>query len=190
MIVRFTTAALLATTSTLYATSGHAEGFGKYALESLETLVFQFPGRYAGTTSFADATSYMTERMGNGGAVTSLQSFGYSSGGRPYQSNNVIATVSGSSEKFIVVGAHFDTAFGRSTLQGVDDNGSGAAVLTELAAHMSGMDLGKTIVFNSFGAEEQGLVGSRYYVQNLSAEERANMAGMINIDSLITGDYM
>ena len=41
-----------------------------------------------------------------------------------------------------------------------------------------------------FGAEEEGLRGSRAYVASLSDSQRANLLGMINLDSLITGDKM
>lgn len=70
----------------------------------------------------------MQSRLGFG-YQTSRQDFTWA-GNR--SSQNVIASAPGSSGKFLVLGAHYDTYYGRPTLQGLDDNASGAAVLTEI----------------------------------------------------------
>ena len=47
-----------------------------------------------------------------------------------------------------------------------------------------------TIRFILFSAEEPGCLGSQYYVDNLSQEERDRIACMINIDTIAAGDNM
>lgn len=178
-------AALLAS-SALLAAPVLADGFGDYAYETLETLAFDYPGRFTGSPVFSDASDYMTTRLAYGGNTVSRQEFATARG----PSHNLQVLMPGSNDRFIVVGAHFDTAGSFPDLQGVDDNGSGAAVLTELAAHMTGLETETGLLFMGFGAEEIGLVGSRHYVENMTEAERANIAGMVNIDSLITGDFM
>ncbi|WP_295047284.1 M28 family peptidase [uncultured Paracoccus sp.] len=179
------TLAFLAT-STLLAAPAVAQEFGDHAFDTIWTLSQTYQGRYTGSTVFPQAADYMSGRLSFGANSVTRQDFTTTRG----PSQNLLVTMEGESETFIVVGAHFDSAGTSDNLQGVDDNASGAAVLTELAAHMSGIDTGTGLVFTAFGAEEIGLVGSRHYVDSLTDRQRENIAGMINIDSLITGDHM
>lgn len=160
--------------------------YGDYAGDTLDTLINDYPGRYRGTASFAGATALMQSRLGFG-YQTQVQDFTWA-GSR--SSQNVIASAPGSSGQYVVLGAHYDTYYGRPTLQGLDDNGSGAAVLTEIARNLGGIELENGLEVVGFGAEEEGLRGSRAYVASLSDEQRSNLLGMINLDSLITGDKM
>jgi len=160
--------------------------YGEYAGDTLDTLINDYPGRYRGTASFAGATAFMQSRL-DAGYQTQLQDFTWA-GNR--SSQNVIASAPGSSGHYVVLGAHYDTYYGRPTLQGLDDNGSGAAVLTEIARNLGGIELENGLEVVGFGAEEEGLRGSRAYVASLSDEQRSNLLGMINLDSLITGDKM
>ncbi len=164
----------------------NAYQYGEYAGETLERLITDYPGRYRGTASFAGASELMQSRLGFG-YQTSRQDFTWA-GNR--SSQNVIASAPGSSGKFLVLGAHYDTYYGRPTLQGLDDNASGAAVLTEIARNLGGIALENGLEVVGFGAEEEGLRGSRAYVESLDASQRANLQGMINLDSLVTGDKM
>lgn len=163
---------------------------GSYARETLDTLIHDYPGRYRGTENFIGAANWMEQRMGVG-YTTARQDFTWTTGVTQRASQNVLAYNTGLSSDYIITGAHFDTYFGRPTLQGVDDNGSGASVLTEVARNFSGIQTEKTLVFAAFGAEEEGLRGSRAMVQELIAQNAtANLAGMINIDSMVTGDKL
>lgn len=164
---------------------------GSYARETLNTLINDYPGRYSGTANFAGATSWMEERMGVG-YTTTRQDFNYiARNGSARSAQNVIAYNTGLSNDYIITGAHFDTYYGRPTLQGVDDNGSGASVLTEIARNLSGIQTEKTLVFAAFGAEEDGLKGSKAMVAELVAQNGIeNLKGMINIDSMVTGDKL
>ncbi|MCQ4316457.1 autotransporter domain-containing protein [Stutzerimonas zhaodongensis] len=183
-----TTLALIIT-SLVAAPSALAYEYGQYADTTLDRLINDYPGRYRGTANFEGASDWMQARLGSGYAL-SRQPFSWVVAGASRSSQNVIATAAGVTGRSLVVGAHFDTFFGRPTLQGLDDNGSGAAVLTEIARNLSGLDLEDGLTFLAFGAEEEGLRGSRAYVSSLDAEARASLTGMINIDSLITGDKM
>jgi len=179
-------AVTLALTGASYTTDAVAYDYGQYARETTDVLIHDFPGRYRGTASFEGATNWMQSQLSTG-YQTSIQSFTWA-GNRT--SKNVIASAAGTTGKYVVVGAHYDTVMNRPTLQGLDDNASGAGVLTEIARNMAGIQLENGLEVVGFGAEEEGLRGSRAYVAALDAEQRANMLGMINIDSLITGDKM
>jgi Zn-dependent M28 family amino/carboxypeptidase len=84
-----------------------------------------------------------------------------------------------------VVGAHRDH-FGRQAgllFPGADDNASGTAVMLEVARAMAKMGARskRTVLFVSFSGEEQGLVGSRLYLEQPVAPIDLTTA-MINID--------
>ncbi|MGF6595232.1 autotransporter outer membrane beta-barrel domain-containing protein [Pseudomonas sp. 2835] len=160
--------------------------YGEYAGQTLDRLINDYPGRYRGTASFEGATALMQAQLGFG-YQTRRQDFTWA-GNR--SSQNVIASAAGQNSTYVVLGAHYDTYFGRPTLQGLDDNASGAAVLTEIARNLGGVALENGLEVVGFGAEEEGLRGSRAYVASLSDSQRANLLGMINLDSLITGDKM
>lgn len=94
---------------------------------------------------------------------------------------NVIAVRRGTSEETIVVGGHYDSV---AAGPGAVDNGSGTAVLLELARAAAQRQWSKTLVFAAFDAEELGLFGSRYYVDQLSDQELRNTRAMLNLDML------
>ncbi len=95
---------------------------------------------------------------------------------------NVICALPGETESTIVVGAHLDCRC--ETGKGVVDNWSGAALLPSLFQSLGGRQLRHTMVFVGFSAEEEGLIGSRLYVKNLSPAERTPIRAMVNLDSL------
>lgn len=97
---------------------------------------------------------------------------------------NVICTLPGTSDSVIVIGAHFDHA---DRGDGVVDNWSGAGLLPSLFESLNGEPRKHTFVFIGFSAEEQGLVGSDFYVKQLAPEQIAKIRVMIDLDSLGLG---
>ena len=95
---------------------------------------------------------------------------------------NIIVTKKGNSDKTIIVGAHYDGT-------GSGDNGSSVALALTTAQHLYGVETEYTIEFVFFTAEEYGLYGSSAYVAAMSEEKKANTLYMINMDSLVCGDY-
>ncbi len=114
---------------------------------------------------------------------------------------NVVAILYGNSnelsEEYIVIGAHHDhlgmggTGSGSrmpdsiAVHHGADDNASGVAALLELASNMASKQSRnkRSILFVSFGAEEMGLVGSKYFVSNLPVPA-SQIKTMINLDMI------
>ena len=86
-------------------------------------------------------------------------------------------------EDTIVIGAHRDHFGNQGGLlfPGADDNASGTAVLLEVARALSRMQPKRSIVFVSFSGEEQGLLGSRFYVRQ-PVRPLPTTRAMINID--------
>jgi hypothetical protein len=111
-----------------------------------------------------------------------------------YQSQNVIGYITGKTrpDSFIVVSAHYDHLgqMGSKTyFPGANDNASGTSMLLELAHHYSlpANQPACSMVFIAFGAEEAGLIGSRYFTQH-PLFPLAQIKFMINLDLVGTGD--
>jgi hypothetical protein len=115
--------------------------------------------------------------------------------------NNILAWSEGKEEnlkdEIIVVGAHMDhIGYGpQMSMQskikihpGADDNASGTAALLEIAKGMSKLKNKRTILFIAFSAEEMGLLGSLYYVNNpLFPQDNPNIKNhtfMLNMDMI------
>lgn len=114
-------------------------------------------------------------------------------------SANVVGILDGSDpslkSEVIVIGAHYDHLGhgGEGSLApregeihyGADDNASGTAGMLELARLFSSQKLRprRTIVFMAFSGEEEGLLGSNYYV-NHPIMPLANTVTMINMDMI------
>lgn len=103
---------------------------------------------------------------------------------------NVIAeTPGGDPNNVIVVGAHVDSV---SRGPGMNDNGSGAAAILEVAEQyaLQGRDHRNKVRFMWYAAEEHGLLGARYYVANLPEAERAKIRLMLNFDMIGSSNYV
>jgi hypothetical protein len=112
---------------------------------------------------------------------------------------NVVGILDGSDpalkNETIVIGAHYDHLGrgGEGSLapregeihHGADDNASGVAGVLELARIFSAQRPRprRTIVFIAFSGEEEGLLGSNYYVNN-PIVPLANTVAMINMDMI------
>ena len=112
---------------------------------------------------------------------------------------NVIGLLEGSDPKlkgeFIVIGAHYDHLGrgGQGSLaaregevhHGADDNASGVAGLLELARTFAQerKSIRRSILFIAFSGEEEGLLGSNYYVRN-STVPLTQIVAMINLDMI------
>ena len=128
----------------------------------------------------ADLVAFIEDEAAAGRSVTLTVTTSTVSEER--QSENVIAQTSGGrADRVVVSGAHLD-----SVLEGpgINDNGSGSAVQLEIALQLAelGIDPVNQVRFIWFGAEEAGLVGSAFYVAQLSKPELKNIAVMLNYD--------
>ena len=97
---------------------------------------------------------------------------------------NLICILPGENAEQIVVGGHFDKV---EAGDGAMDNWSGSALLPTLYESLRQHPRKHTYVFIGFAAEEAGLVGSRYYANKLSKEERALIHAMVNLDTIALG---
>jgi Peptidase family M28 len=96
---------------------------------------------------------------------------------------NVICVLPGRNGRALIVGAHFDRV---SEGDGVVDNWSAASLLPSLYQSLKTAEREHTYMFVGF-AEEEGEVGSRFYVRQISKEAIATTDAMVNMDTLGLG---
>ena len=134
--------------------------------------------RVIGSAGFTSTVSYLKAQLDALGWQTTVQSF--TSGGRA--ASNVIAEWPyGDATHVIMAGAHADSV---KAGPGINDDGSGVAALLANAAAIAQAKLqpAKRIRFGFWGAEEQGDVGSGYYVSHLASGESTKIDAYLNFD--------
>lgn len=165
--------------------------YGDSAYAFMKQLQSNYPYRQVNSSNgmLSGAEEWLKAQIVTMGYEYMAQPFTMTSadGVTPCYGENLIFSKQGASDRVIVVGAHYDCV---EQTFGTDDNASGVGVLLELASIYSTKESPYTIRFILFSAEEPGCLGSQYYVDNLSQEERDRIACMINIDTIAAGDNM
>ena len=165
--------------------------YGDNAYAFMKQLQSNYPYRQVNSSNgmLSGAEEWLKAQIATMGYEYMAQPFTMTSadGVTPCYGENLIFSKQGASDRVIVGGAHYDCV---EQTFGTDDNASGVGVLLELASIYSTKESPYTIRFILFSAEEPGCLGSQYYVDNLSQEERDRIACMINIDTIAAGDNM
>ncbi|MBI5035146.1 MAG: M20/M25/M40 family metallo-hydrolase [Chloroflexi bacterium] len=102
---------------------------------------------------------------------------------------NIIGeTPGGRDDRVVIVGGHLDSV---PEGPGLNDNASGSAAILEIALQISNLkiDPRNKMRFAFWGAEEEGLLGSRYYVDQLDARGIQNIAVVLNFDMIASPNY-
>ncbi|MEV4757618.1 M28 family metallopeptidase [Micromonospora sp. NPDC049559] len=151
----------------------------KAHLSQLQSIASANGGNRAhGRPGYLASVNYVRAQLDAAGYTTTVQSFTYN-GATGY---NLIADWPGGDPNSVVMtGAHLDSV---TAGPGINDNGSGSAAILEvaLAVSRSGLAPGKHLRFGWWGAEELGLRGSQYYVNNLPSAERTRIKQYLNFD--------
>ena len=99
---------------------------------------------------------------------------------------NVIAESKGGDKNHVVVvDAHLDAIYGAGML----DNASGSTTILNIAQKMKNVQPLNKLRFIWFGGEELGLLGSSYYVDNLSSTELSHIGYDLDADVTATPNY-
>src|SRR5204862_4100460 len=100
---------------------------------------------------------------------------------------NVIAeSKGGDANHVVVVDAHLDAIYGAGML----DNASGSATILDIAQKMKNVTPRNKLRFIWFGGEELGLLGSSYYINNLSSDELSHIGYDLDADVTATPNYI
>jgi aminopeptidase YwaD len=110
------------------------------------------------------------------GYQTLLDSFSYNA----YNLQNVVAIKKGLTDNYMIVCGHYDTRNG----PGANDNGSGVSVILEMARLLVGLETEYGIRFIHFSGEENGLIGSTHYANQVIGSNDSNLILVFNLDQL------
>lgn len=161
-------------------------------------------GRYPGEKSNKKIVRYIRSEMKKSGIKTTIQTFTAQLRNKKgtavkptVKTWNIIGVIEGFDailkNEYIVLGAHYDhlgMGGGPSTKSdqiaihhGADDNASGTAALMEIGAQLAANKekLKRSVILIAFGAEEQGLLGSRFFTENPNVP-LSSIKVMINMD--------
>ncbi|WP_326721252.1 M28 family metallopeptidase [Streptomyces sp. NBC_00243] len=153
----------------------------KAHLAQLQSIATANGGNRAhGRTGYKASLDYAKAKLDAAGFTTTVQQF--TSGGRT--GYNLIADwPGGDTNQVVMAGSHLDSVTAGA---GINDNGSGSAAVLEAALTVSRTQYQPTkhLRFAWWGAEELGMVGSRYYVNSLTTANRAKISGYLNFDMI------
>jgi aminopeptidase S len=153
----------------------------KAHLAQLQSIATANGGNRAhGRTGYKASLDYVKAKLDAAGFTTTVQQF-TSSGRTGY---NLIADwPGGDTDQVVMSGSHLDSVTAGA---GINDNGSGSAAVLEtaLAVSRTAYQPTKHLRFAWWGAEELGMVGSRYYVNSLSTANRSRISGYLNFDMI------
>jgi len=169
-------------------------------MDTLRDLSVNIGPRVEGTAGDEAAANYLADKLRGYGYSARIEEVPLPNGAHTHNvitgpkpgvivplSNEVLSDT-------LLVGAHYDTKTGTGS-PGANDNGSGTAVVLELArcfAHQS-----SNIRFVFFGGEEELVTGSgahhfgsRYYVDHMSQGDKDNFLGAIIVDMVGVGSQL
>ncbi|MER6436821.1 MULTISPECIES: M28 family metallopeptidase [unclassified Streptomyces] len=153
----------------------------KSHLAQLQSIATANGGNRAhGRTGYKASVDYVKAKLDAAGFTTVLQQF-TSSGRTGY--NLVADWPGGDTSHVVMAGSHLDSV---TAGPGINDNGSGSAAVLEtaLAVSRAGYQPTRHLRFAWWGAEELGMVGSKYYVNSLSSANRAKISDYLNFDMI------
>lgn len=147
-------------------------------IDDLETFV-DFGVKEPGTNAIENAKDWIINRYQDLG-YTDIETQDFNVFGET--TSNIIITKTGSvyPNTFLIIDGHYDTVNG----PGANDNGSGTVLILELARLLKDVDTEYSIKFIHFSGEEEGLVGSEYYVDHTVNPENLDIKLVLNIDQV------
>lgn len=103
------------------------------------------------------------------------------------ETSNVLAeNTAGSEDSVLIIGGHLDSV---QAGPGINDNGSGSAAILALAEWFADKETTNRIRFAFWSAEELGLIGSTYYVEQLAQDQANKIMANLNFDMLASPNY-
>ncbi|MFF7731043.1 M28 family metallopeptidase [Streptomyces sp. NPDC008001] len=153
----------------------------KAHLNQLQAIANANGGNRAhGRSGYKASIDYVKGKLDAAGFTTTVQQF-TTGGATGY--NLVADWPGGDADHVVFAGAHLDSV---NAGPGINDNGSGSAGVLEvaLAVAREGYKPAKHLRFGWWGAEELGMRGSSYYVNQLPAGERGKIDAYLNFDMI------
>ncbi|MFQ6611025.1 MAG: M28 family peptidase, partial [Fidelibacterota bacterium] len=154
---------------------------GTLALRSEIEFVEQFPYRSSGSSKSLQAVDWLFSKFSSYGLYCETDTWEIVNYSQPVRLKNLICTLPGENQKEIVIIAHHDQS--PATIQGADNDGSGIAIMLQLARIFSSEKNRKyTLVFLVSDGEEYGMLGTKRFVETHSNHH--NIIAGISLDNL------
>ncbi|QLG74804.1 hypothetical protein HG535_0H01310 [Zygotorulaspora mrakii] len=106
--------------------------------------------------------------------------------GRTWTKNIIADTKHGDEDNIVMLGAHSDSV---EEGPGINDDGSGTASLLNVAKQLTHYKINNKVRFAWWAAEEEGLLGSNYYANNLTPEENQKIRLFMDYDMMASPNY-
>lgn len=155
----------------------------------LRTLVLEIGARPMGSPAEQKAFAFAVSKFKEYGCDTSYIMPMTVAGGVNTTSGIAVGVKKGKTNRIIVIGGHIDSS--GPDVPGANDDGSGTACTLELARVLCKRENESTVVFGCWGGEEQGLRGSKHFVDTfpdidsvalMLQIDMADGAGILNAD--------
>ena len=153
-----------------------------YSSDSIHQYLVEFENlgvKEHGTVALQNTLGWIIEKYNNYGYNDiEIDTFNYAA----QDDYNLIVTKQGSvyPNTFVIIDGHYDTKSGTGT----NDNGTGTAIILEVARLLQNITTEYSIKFIHFSGEEDGLVGSTHYVNNNVVPNNMDIKIVFNIDEV------
>ncbi|PFB81924.1 Zn-dependent exopeptidase M28 [Bacillus thuringiensis] len=152
------------------------------------THLVSYPTRLSTSSFYEEAATWARKLLDEMGYKTSSETISVND----KNSQNIIADKLGTNRNdgnhLIILTAHLDSVNHSggpsSNAPGADDNGSGSAGVLEIARIFKDVPTQHDLRFILFGGEEQGLLGSKQHVENLTTLDKNRIRAVINMDMI------
>jgi Zn-dependent M28 family amino/carboxypeptidase len=159
---------------------------GERAIGTILALADDIGSRPAGSENERRAATYLAGEYRAANYEVQLMPFSVSSGRGESQNVEARARNEDPNAPLVIIGAHYDSV---PAGPGANDNASGTSTILEVARELAASPVpGVAVRYVSFGAEEIGLLGSRAYVNAMSAPDRQRVVLMMSVDMMAVGD--
>lgn len=153
-----------------------------YNYDTILTYLNEFEAlgvKEIGTTALSNTQNWIIDKYNSYGySQITVQPFTYFGN----STANIIIKKEGCQfpDTYVIVDGHYDTKNGTGT----NDNGSGTAIILEMARQLKDVDTKYSILFIHFSGEEDGLIGSQFYVNNTVIPTSMDIKLVFNIDEV------
>jgi aminopeptidase Y len=103
-----------------------------------------------------------------------------------YTDNIIAQTKGGDPDNCVMLGGHSDSVYEGP---GINDDGSGSMTLLEIATQLAKFEVKNCVRFAWWSGEEEGLLGSNYYVDVLPDDENLKIRLFMDYDMLASPNY-
>lgn len=153
-----------------------------YSSDTIHKYLVEFENlgvKEHGTPALQNTLDWIIEKYNNYGYTDiTIDTFNYAA----QDDYNLIVTKQGSlyPNIFVIIDGHYDTKSGTGT----NDNGTGTAIILEVARLLQNITTEYSIKFIHFSGEEDGLIGSTHYVNNTVVPTNMDLKIVFNIDEV------